>query len=295
LIESKPVHSAAPSTEHDRRKKRLIEPGSPWLHGLGVTTAAGKVCGGMEAKFRQIGRFIELLQHLLASAPRHGTEVIVPRRPFTLIDMGCGKGYLTFAACDWLRQSGRPELVVRGIEARDELVALCNRVARESGLTQLRFETGTIADARLDDVDVLVALHACDTATDDAIAKGINAGASLVVVSPCCHKELRSRMKPPKVMAGTLKHGIFLERHAEFVTDSLRSALLEWAGYDANVFEFVATEHTAKNLMITATKRASTEDREALAQRVRELAQFYGIRSQRLADQLGFDLTVPGA
>jgi hypothetical protein len=220
----------------------------------------------------------------------HKNPATSPDKPFTRVDMGSGKGYLTFAAFDWLRRFGRPNLIVRGIEARAELVELCNRVAQENGLAQLRFETGTIANAQLDRVDVLVALHACDTATDDAIAKGIRAGASLILVAPCCHKELRPCLKPPTVMADALKHGILLERQAEFVTDALRAALLEWAGYDTKVFEFISTEHTGKNLMIAATKRTWTGDRESLAVRVRELARFYGIEFQRLANQLRFDL-----
>src|SRR5262249_50699964 len=144
-----------------------------------------------------------------------------------------------FAACDWLRRSGRSHFEIRGIEARAELVDLCNRVAEESGFTQLHFETGTISDVQLQHVDVLVALHACDTATDDAIAKGVRADASLILVAPCCHKELRPGLRPPTVLAGAWRHGILRERQAEFVTDALRAALLEWAGYDTKVFEFI--------------------------------------------------------
>jgi len=205
-----------------------------------------------------------------------------------LIDLGCGKGYLTFAACEWLQRAGW-NASVRGIEARTELVELCNRVARENGFARLRFETGDIASASIERADVLIALHACDTATDDAIAKGIAASARLIVVSPCCHKELRPQLQPPPALAGALRHGILLERHAEFVTDALRAALLEWAGYETKVFEFVSTEHTAKNLMIAGVKRPVPGDRAAAQLRARHLAAFYGIRSQRLADQLGFN------
>ena len=115
----------------------------------------------------------------------------------------------------------------------------------------------------------------------------------MILVAPCCHKELRPQLRPPPVLAETLKHGILRERQAEFVTDALRAALLEWAGYDTKVFEFISTEHTAKNLMIAAVKRERTADRDELAQRVKELAAFYGIRSQRLAGQLGFELIEP--
>ncbi|MBI3880374.1 MAG: methyltransferase, partial [Verrucomicrobia bacterium] len=183
-----------------------------------------------------------------------------------------------------------PAASSRGIEARPELVELCNRVAKENNFTGLRFEAGSIESAALDACDVLIALHACNTATDDAIAKGIRAGAALIVVAPCCHKELRPQLNPAPVLAEALRHGIFREREAEFVTDALRAALLEWAGYDTKVFEFIATEHTSKNLMIAAVKRADAGDREARALAARKLAAFYGITTQRLAENLGVAL-----
>ncbi len=286
LVESKPAPTVSVSTAHDQPRQRRLDARGPWLHALGVTDADGKVAKGMEAKFRQINKFVEVLEHLLSSQ----SQISDLKSEIALVDMGCGKGYLTFAAYDWLRRSGRIGASVRGIEARPELVELCNRVARENSFDQLRFEGGTIASASLARVDALIALHACDTATDDAIAKGVAAGASLIVVAPCCHKEVRLQLRPPPVLAGALRHGILLERHAEFVTDALRAALLEWAGYDTKVFEFISTEHTAKNLMIAATKKARPGDCEELARRVRELAAFHGIRSQKLAAGLGFPI-----
>jgi len=279
--------TTSPATlPHDRGKERLIPvAGSVWLRGLGVTTAAGRIAGGMEAKYRQINRFIEVLKPLLPALPAENNGRL------DVIDMGCGKGYLTFATHEFLRRSGWDQAAVRGVEARPELVELCNRVARDCGWDSLRFEPGTIADTTVDKVDVLVALHACDTATDDALARGIRAGASLILAAPCCHKELRPQLRPPPALAPALRHGILLEREAEFVTDALRAALLEWAGYDTKVFEFISPEHTGKNLMIAATKRGKPGDADALARRVRALAAFYGIQSQRLAQQLRFALT----
>ena len=287
LIESKPVHDAPPPKTHDEAKVRFISAdGTPWLKALGIATADGKVAKGMEAKFRQINKFVEVLASLMADAKLDASAAA----PVSVVDMGCGKGYLTFAAYDWLQRDGR-RADVRGIETRTELVEFCNRVARDNHFEQLRFESGTIESAAIDKVDVLLALHACDTATDDAIAKGITAGARLIIVSPCCHKELRPQIKPPPVLADALRHGILLERHAEFVTDALRAALLEWAGYDTKVFEFVSTEHTAKNLMVVATKRKDDSRRASDAKKVRELAAFYGVQQQRLAGKLGFHLS----
>ena len=330
---------AAPA--HDRAKTRLIAPDAPWLRALGVTNDRGQPREGMAHKFRQIEKFAELLQSLLAesgllpgnaelqlgtSASSSGSPPPAPGSPLIrLADMGAGKGYLTFALADLL--GARAEVL--GIERRADLVATCNRVAADCGLApRLRFVEGdipaplrapspplgpdspstepapepnvrntNIATAALGRLDVLIALHACDTATDDALAAGHAAGARLLVVSPCCQKELRPKLVAPAVLADALRHGIFLERQAEFVTDALRAQLLEVAGYRTKVFEFVSTEHTAKNLMIAAVRPAALAARGAAFEpdpaalaRVRAFAAFYGIREQRLARHLGLDL-----
>lgn len=270
---SEPVSSTA---THDRAKSHPISADAPWLRALGVTNEAGRPREGMSDKFSQIQKFAELLTHLLADAEFPAAEKL------SVVDMGSGKGYLTFALATLL--GARAE--VRGIEARPELVALCNRVAHENNLANLSFTAGDIADAPLAKLDVLIALHACDTATDDALAKGIAAGAKLLVVAPCCQKELRSQLTAPPVLADALRHGIFQERAAEFVTDALRALLLEWAGYKTKVFEFISTEHTAKNLMIAAIKSHAAGDPH-VADRLREFAKFYGIKRQKLAEHLG--------
>lgn len=277
--------AARPPTAHDRAKAHLIPADAPWLHRLGVTNERGHPREGMADKFRQIQKFAELLTHLLAEAfPEFSTHP--PDTPLRIVDAGSGKGYLTFALAELLGTRAR----VLGIELRPALIELCNQVASEHGLAgQLEFRAGTIADAARDPCDILIALHACDTATDDAIARGISVGARLIVVAPCCQKEIRPQLVSPAVLAEALRHGIFLERQAEFVTDALRAQLLEWAGYRTKVFEFISTEHTAKNLMIAAIKSHTAGD-AGRAKRVREFAGFYGIRTQQLAAHLGFSL-----
>ena len=279
-------HAAAapPSEAHDRPKQRLIAPGSPWLHELGVTTATGAPREGMAAKFKQINRFTELLAPLLEEAP------LPADRPVEVADMGCGKGYLTFAVWQYLHEKVQRPAHIRGIERRADLVDLCNRVARQCDCVGLEFAAGAIGDTPVERLDVLIALHACDTATDDAIAEGVAAGASLIVVAPCCHKEVSPQLTAPAVLRSALRHGIFHERQAEFVTDALRTLLLEWAGYATRAFEFISTEHTAKNLIIAAVRRPPGADRDEAAARARELAAFYGVRTQRLATRLGFSL-----
>jgi SAM-dependent methyltransferase len=286
----KPVDKAETSGQpgaHDRTKQRQIEATVPWLQALGITSANGTLFRGMEAKYRQIHRFVELLDHLLGDVKFAASE------PIHIVDMGCGKGYLTFATYEHFRRVHGGELRVFGIESRPELVEVTNRVAGQVGFPGLSFVAGTIAESPVEKTDVLIALHACDTATDDALAKGIAAGARLLMVAPCCHKQIRPQLVPPPVLAPGLRHGILLQREADFVTDALRAALLEWAGYDTQVMEFIAPEHTSKNLLITAVKRTARCDRDAAAERVRALAAFYGIREQQLAAKLGFDLTVP--
>jgi SAM-dependent methyltransferase len=279
---------AAPVTVdrgHDHAKERLLPDSSrAWLQALGILNPSGVVREGMADKHRQIHKFTELLSHLAAGAP------LPAGRPLAIADMGCGKGYLTFATHDYFNLvAGRPAAVL-GVEYRPELVELCQRVAHETGRPLLRFAAGTIQDAPLQQLDILIALHACDTATDDALARGISAGATLLVVAPCCQKELRPQLTAAPVLASALRHGIFQERHAEFATDALRALLLEWAGYDTKVFEFISTEHTAKNLMIAATKRPGPARLPEAAARVHELAAFYGIQSQALARHLGLAL-----
>jgi len=298
---------AAVSGGHDRTKSHLIPATSSWLRALGVTNDHGQPRAEMAAKFRQIQKFSELLRDLLDDAKllatsesggrerepldRFGALSLsngrVEDRSLRIVDMGCGKGYLTFALATLL--GARADVL--GVEVRPELVALCNDLARSQGFAQLHFAAGSIAATPLEGADVVIALHACDTATDDALARGLAAGASLLVVAPCCQKELRSQLAAPPVLADALRHGIFQERQAEFVTDALRAQLLEWAGYRTKVFEFISTEHTPKNLMLAAIKsgpRGAADD--ALAGRIRDFARFYGIRTQCLATHLAFPL-----
>ena len=275
------------SLEHDRSKDRWVAPTARYLVSLGVTDSTGKVRERMGDKFRQIERFVDLLASAFRESGLAGAG-----RSITACDMGAGKGYLTFAAYDYLRRVEQVDLSMTGIELRDELVTLCNRVAAESGFDRLRFEPGTIEAFPLMALDILIALHACDTATDDALAAGIRAGASLILAAPCCHKQIRPQVDAAAEhgpLRDVLRHGVFAERHAEIVTDALRVLLLERAGYRVRVAEFVAAEHTAKNVILLATRRpqpASAAAVEETDRRIAELKQFYGIGQHRLENLL---------
>ena len=280
LKASRPVFSVTPDPEHDRRKVKALT-AAPFLVALGVADTAGVARPGMGDKLRQIERFTELLGHLLADSP------LRDRSPLRVLDLGAGKGYLTFAAHEFFRARG-VAVEVTGVEVREDLVQLTNRVAGELNCAGLSFVRGAIGEfSPLAPPDVLIALHACDTATDDALHLGIKSGAELILAAPCCHKEIRALLTPPPVLADVLRHGILAEREAELVTDGVRALLLEIHGYKASVFEFIAPEHTGKNLMIAAQRRARPLDPEPLRARLRELLAFYGLREQRLAKLLG--------
>jgi hypothetical protein len=284
LNTGKPTFKGLPDAAHDRQKKVLIDPGSFYLKALGITTDEGVVRDKQQDKWRQINKFVETLGSLFDNSPVNGKKEI------KIVDMGSGKGYLTFAAYDYFTTGRGINADITGVEARSELVDLCNDIAHASEFTGLKFVTGTIADFDVAGADILIALHACDTATDDAIYKGIQAGAGLIMAAPCCHKEVRPQIKPPEMFAGVLRHGIMLERTAETITDGLRALLMERSGYSTRVFEFISTEHTPKNNMIAGTKTGKRSG--DAAEQIEAIKDFYGIKEQRLEKLLESDSLV---
>lgn len=230
---------------HDHQKHRHIKENTSYLKDLGLSSNNGKIFSHAQDKYKQINRYIELVADMIKGDSSVNT----------IIDMGCGKGYLTFALYDYLNNSQNIPAGVKGVEIRKDLVNKCNTIAQKNDLTDLNFEVGSIVDYDIPASDMVIALHACDIATDMAIAKGIEADAKYIVVAPCCHKQIRKAMKRSKtVLQPILKHGILLERQAEMITDSIRALILESKGYDVKVFEFISSEHTGKNVMISAVK-----------------------------------------
>jgi len=201
--------------------------------------------------------------------------------------MGSGKGYLTFALYDYLHQQLNLKAKVTGVEFRQDLVNLCNDIAKQANFSQLNFVEGTIEDYKVKEINLLIALHACDTATDDAIFKGIQANAELIVVAPCCHKQIRKAMEKNKVkndVSFLTKHGIFLERQAEMVTDGIRALILEYYGYKTKVFEFISDAHTPKNVLVVGVKKAQnlkpkaqSEERTKILLKIKETKAYFGI------------------
>ena len=291
LLHRRAVAREAAEAGHDRAKRRLLELDTPFLQALGVTDAPGRLVPAMARKWKQINKFVEIVDHAL-----HAAGLVARGQPVRVLDFGAGKGYLTFAVHHHLvRTLGLPAEVI-GVELRPDLVALCNGAADRLGLAGLRFEAGDVSRLEARPVDVMIALHACDTATDHALHAGVRAGAAVIVSSPCCHKQLRPQLCCPAPLKGLLQHGIHLGQQAEMLTDSLRALLLEAEGYETQVFEFVALEHTSKNKMILATRlvlddaQRARRRAERLAQ-VRELKAFYGVREQCLEALLQADAT----
>jgi len=266
---------------HDRAKRRFVDINRPWLVDLGVTDAQGRLVPSMARKWKQINKFVEVFDHAFAASGLAGREASV-----RVVDFGAGKGYLTFALHDHLRGTLGRAAEVTGVELRPDLVELGNRAAERTGADGLRFVTGDVRSHEPGPIDVMIALHACDTATDHALHLGLRAGAEIILCSPCCHKQLRPQMRSPALLQPMLQHGIHLGQQAEMVTDSLRALLLEAEGYATQVFEFVALEHTSKNKMILAVRRPRRDDRAAIEAQIREIKAFYGVREHCLESLL---------
>jgi SAM-dependent methyltransferase len=254
------------STAHNKEKKRLLDATKPYFHALEITDAKGVVTPTGQKKFKQINKYIEIIESLLKEIELPNDAVIA--------DFGSGKGYLTFALYDFLRSNSNITPSLFGFELRENLVDFCNNLAGKNEFKNLKFIAQDINDFEAERLDMLIALHACDIATDIAIAKGIKAEAKIIVVAPCCHKQIRRQLSAKNEMQPILKHGILEERQAELLTDGIRALLLEAHGYKTKVFEFISTEHTPKNVMIVGIK--NRPQKEALAQ-VDRIKEHYGI------------------
>lgn len=276
LNTGKPTFKTKPSASHNREKEFHVNQTAFYLHALGLTTDTGEIRDKQQDKWRQINKFIETLSNLFDNS------LLKDLKEITITDMGCGKGYLTFATYDYFKNARGLNVKVIGIDTKSELMTLCNDLAKSCEFDGLKFINGTIEGFELPQTDILIALHACNTATDDAIFKGICAKADLIICSPCCHQEIRPQIVAPHLFSGILRHGIMLERSAEIITDGLRALLLEKKGYSTKVFEFIASEHTPKNNMIVGTKHNKNFDSSIFEKQIAEIKDFYQIKEQRL-------------
>ena len=242
---------------HNRKKRYILEAGEaiPFLEDLGVQTKDGKIVNSRYDKFRQINRFLEFIQDIVEDLPKG--------RELTIVDFGCGKSYLTFAMYHYLKVMKGVDIRVIGLDLKEDVIAYCNELKEKYGYDKMSFTTGDIASyTGVDAVDMVVTLHACDTATDYALEKAVKWGASVILSVPCCQHELNYQMKN-EALSAVLKYGLLKERMAALVTDGLRAEMLEQCGYDTQVLEFIDMEHTPKNILIRGVKRSASTTHQA--------------------------------
>ncbi len=278
LKRGRPTYRSGEDPAHNIPKDYLIDPHAKFLGVLGIAKA-GQVAASWQDKFRQINKFVEIVDSLL---PREISG------NFNAIDFGSGKHYLTFSLYHYLRETRGLEARVTGIERREELVTFGRDAAILSGFSGLSFVTGEISSYHAETPDLVVALHACDTATDDAIVKGIKSGAKIILVAPCCHKFIRREIVVPDLLKPAFKHGILEENLSVALTDGLRAMILEAFGYQTKVFEFIEPEHTSKNIMIAATRKSanSTPDPQILS-KFNAIKSEFGLKSIYLDQAIG--------
>ena len=264
---------------HNRVKQYILKEGIPvpFLVDLGVMTPKGKIITPKYDKFRQINRFLEFIEDILPRLPKN--------REVTILDFGCGKSYLTFAMYYYLKELKGYDVNIIGLDLKTDVIENCNRLAAGYGYEKLHFFQGDIADYEgVSAVDMVVTLHACDTATDYALAKAVEWGAQVILSVPCCQHELNRQIKN-EVLAPVLKYGILKERMAALVTDGIRANLLEGKGYETQILEFIDMEHTPKNLLIRAVKTGKEKE----IKDIRETMEALSVRPtlERLLNQSG--------
>ena len=258
---------------HNRVKRYILEEGIPvpFLIDLGVQTRDGKIVHACYDKFRQINRFLEFIEDILSTLPKEGTVRI--------LDFGCGKSYLTFAMYYYLHCLKKYDVEITGLDLKEDVIENCNRLSRQYGYDKLMFLKGDIADYEMRGrVDMVVTLHACDTATDYALLKAVRWNVKVILSVPCCQHEV-NRQIHNKELASVLGYGIIKERMSALITDAVRAELLEAQGYETSILEFIDMEHTPKNLLIRAVRRPGEQPLKSLAkmEEVIRLAEFLQI------------------
>jgi SAM-dependent methyltransferase len=263
---------------HDKKKDRLLDAADPFLLEVGIADAKGVIKPSRQDKYKQVEEFLRILSPALDAAIAAGhIQKPTANAPLNIVDLGCGHAYLTFAAHQFLINSGIPVKVV-GIDVRVESRDRNNAIAKKLGIeSTIEFVAEEISKTTSQPVDIAIALHACDTATDDAIAWAVNGGAQLLLIAPCCHHDIQKQMDvAPEPWTAITKFGLMKERLADLITDSFRAQLLRLVGYRVEIIEFVAGEHTPRNLMIRAVKTDAKPDAIDI-QRYLEMSSQWGV------------------
>lgn len=255
--ETEPESTRQSLMAHNRVKRYILEEGIPvpFLLDLGVQTKEGRIVHARYDKFKQINRFLEFIEDILPTLSKE--------RPVRIIDFGCGKSYLTFAMYYYLHHLKGYDVEITELDLKEDVIAHCNLLAQQYGYDRLQFLHGDIADYEgVDQIDMVVTLHACDTATDYALEKAVRWNAKVILSVPCCQHEVNKQIHSEDLSA-VLKYGIIKERMSALITDAIRADLLESQGYETNILEFIDMEHTPKNLLIRAVKRTGRSERKA--------------------------------
>jgi SAM-dependent methyltransferase len=269
LVHSRPSEGAPAVTRtHDRAKPRLVDTAEPWLNAIGIADHEGHIKPSRQAKFRQVEEFVRLLASAVDDALAAGRlPQPSPAEPLRVADLGCGNAYLTFAAFRHLTGRGLPVRLI-GVDRNGRSRDRNTEIAEELGWDrEMSFVAGSIAEAELDPPDIALALHACDTATDDALARAVRWQVPLVLAAPCCHRELQTQLhhtSAPSPYGLLTRHGIVREHFADVLTDALRAALMRMFGYRVQVVQFVGSEHTPRNTLIRAVRTGAEPTAELL-------------------------------
>ena len=248
--------------EHDRKKERLLDPADPFLIEVGISDSSGKVRPSRQDKYLQVEEFLRILVPTLNSAIDAGhIKKPTPESPLVIADLGCGNAYLTFATHQFLKSIGIPVQVI-GIDIRPQSFKRNSEIASKLGIEKtLIFKAEAIDKTSIQSCDIAIALHACDTATDDAIAWGVNGGSKILLVAPCCQHDLQTQMiNVPQPWNLLTRHGLMKERLGDLMTDGLRAQILKLLGYRTDVIEFVGGEHTPRNILIRAVRTGAKAD-----------------------------------
>ena len=255
----------SPSYEHDHKKQRFLEANDSFLIAVGISDVAGRIKPSMRDKYLQVEEFLRILDSSLGMS--------ATKSPIRLVDLGCGHAYLTFAAFRYFQLKEIAVSLV-GVDVKEETRIRNEKIAKMLQISSdVKFVDSTISEFPLESTDIAVALHACDTATDDALAWAVNSGAKLILAAPCCHHDLHEQVKrPPEAITQVFEHGILAVRQVDILTDALRAAILNCVGYKADVFEFISGDHTARNLMIRATFQA--QSRRAIERNAEKLREY---------------------
>ena len=254
---------------HNRSKKYILQEGMivPFLQDLGVMTSEGKIVRTKFDKFRQINRFLEFVEDILPQLDKN--------KEITILDFGCGKSYLTFAMYYYLQELKNYDVRIIGLDLKTDVIRHCNELSEKYGYEKLKFLEGNIADyTGVDEVDMVVTLHACDTATDFALDKAVGWNAKVILSVPCCQHELNAQMKS-ELLAPIFKYGLVKERMAALITDAMRAEYLESQGYEAQILEFIDMEHTPKNILVRAVKTGKKKNNQ---ESIRACEEFFHIK-----------------